>query len=93
LTAWLRIAAAGLGAAALGQPATAATSTRSFQVSATVVATCSLTTTVNTGQASVSQPTCARRTTGASQAVVAPPPVVKVTRDPKTGVLVKTIEF
>jgi hypothetical protein len=87
---WRLAALAALMVGGVGQSAQAATRTTSLSVTATVVATCSMAPTPITGQTA---PATCRSQAGGAPAITAPPPVVKLTRDPKTGELVRTIEF
>jgi hypothetical protein len=68
------------------QPAGAATSTASFGVTATVVATCTLSPAPRT-----SGPVCLQPPRSAIPLPAAP--VVRFSRDPQTGALVQTVEF
>lgn len=88
---WARVAAIVAVAVGLGHPAAAATRTTSFGVSATVVATCAISPAPRAGSGLFAL-TC-QPPKGAAPAVVAPPPLVRVARDPKSGALVQTIEF
>jgi hypothetical protein len=75
-----------------GSAVEAATRTTSFNVTATVVATCALSPALTGGRASPAicqQP----QAQGAARLITAPSPVVRVSRDSKSGALVRTVEF
>jgi hypothetical protein len=78
-------------ASGFGHPASATTRTTSFNVTATVAATCRIAPALKAG--STPSPLICQPPIGAPRTIVAPPPRVMVARDPKTGALVQTIEF
>jgi hypothetical protein len=80
-----RICAGALAAGLVGAvPAHAAVVKASFSVSVTVVATCRIV----PGQAKGCAPAASKAPT-----IPAPQPVVRYSRDPKTGTITETVEF